>query len=183
MRSITRRQTVYKMSPFLFSISIVFIILFVNLVYAEDVPSGFPEISDPHSPQTEDIETEFKTCETVISERYEGGFEPLHFEWINMDVDERGFMSLNTVNMNSLPNKVVIPFDQEVYATFLSEDTVDFSNLGWMLYVDAVDVNGFLGRQPKAPVSCQVPVPAAIAKGSQTDNEERNELGHTCLNK
>ena len=44
------------------------------------------------------------------------------------------------------PEKVAIPFTQDVYATFLSEGSTAVSDLGWVLYGDAVDEKGvFVG--------------------------------------
>ncbi len=41
---------------------------------------------------------------------------------------------------------MVIPFTQDVYATFLFEGSAAVSDLGWVLYGDAVDENGvFVG--------------------------------------
>ncbi len=45
-------------------------------------------------------------------------------------------------DMSGLPGKVVIPFEQEVYATFISEKSRYTSDLGWMLYADAIDASG-----------------------------------------
>ena len=113
---------------------------------AEDVWSGIHALGDADLPASGVTAPETTGCGTNVSARYTGGFDPQHFDWVNMDVDERGCMSLNSAAMSGRPDKVVIPFEQEVFATFVSESTAYASNLGWILHADAVDENGhFLG--------------------------------------
>ena len=66
---------------------------------------------------------------------------------VNVTIDpDSGHMVLRNGTPAISPEKVVIPFTQDVYATFLSEGSGAVSDMGWVLYGDAVDENGvFVG--------------------------------------
>ena len=57
-----------------------------------------------------------------------------------------GHMVLQNGTQTISSEKFAIPFTQDVYATFISEGSTAVSDLGWVLYGDAVDDNGgFVG--------------------------------------
>ncbi len=90
----------------------------------------------------DDTGAETVECGTVVSTRHADGFDPRQFEWVNVEVDDKGSISLKPYALTGSSDRLVIPFEQEVYATFVAEETGDSPNLGWMLHDDAVDENG-----------------------------------------
>ena len=86
-------------------------------------------------------------CAAPVAADFSGGFDPQDFEMVNVTIDpDSGHMILQNGTPAISPEKVVIPFTQDVYATFLSESSTAVSDLGWILYSDAVDENGgFVG--------------------------------------
>ena len=86
-------------------------------------------------------------CAAPVAADFSGGFDPQDFGMVNVTIDqESGHMVLRNGTPAISPEKVVIPFTQDVYATFLSESSTAVSDLGWILYRDAVDENGgFVG--------------------------------------
>ena len=145
MGTIIDIQAVFRVFKSIYSITLAVVLLAVPVVAEEDFFDSAASI-DPYISLSDDIEADIMDCQTVVSEQYLGGFERQHFLSVNVEFDSRGFMSLNSDNLINFPNKVIIPFDQEVYATFISEDTDFASDLGWVLYADGVDENGnYLG--------------------------------------
>ena len=82
-------------------------------------------------------------CSTDVVAGYTGGFDPEQFEMTNVAlVEDSGRMQLQTGNRAIVPEKVVIPFTQDVTVTFLYEGAGYVSDFGWMFHADAVDENG-----------------------------------------
>jgi hypothetical protein len=105
---------------------------------------------------TSDMGVTFETlpdidgCATSVVAGYASGFNAADFNLVNVDVDtgsESGSrLVLQTGNQSINPEKIVVPFTQDVYVTFLYEGAGYVSDFGWMLYTDTVDSNGnFLG--------------------------------------
>ena len=146
MKSIFGTQNERRTFKAIISTTMTVVLLSTASLCAEDVRSGIHALGDADLPASGVTAPETTGCGTNVSARYTGGFDPQHFDWVNVDVDERGSMSLHSAAMNGRPDKVVIPFEQEVFATFISESTAYASNLGWILHADTVDENGhFLG--------------------------------------
>jgi hypothetical protein len=105
---------------------------------------------------TSDMRVTFETipdirgCATRVGAKYSSGFDAADFNRVNVAVetvsDSGRRLVLQTGNQSINPEKVVVPFTQDVYVTFLYEGAGYVSDFGWMLYEDAVDSNGnFLG--------------------------------------
>jgi hypothetical protein len=85
-------------------------------------------------------------CGVEVVTSYSSGFNPAHFNLINIGVDSNGGLTLQTGNQSINPETVIVPFTQDVYVTFLYEGAGYVSDFGWMLYQDAVDADDdFLG--------------------------------------
>jgi hypothetical protein len=145
MRSITEIRAVCRVFISIFSIALVVNLLVVPVV-AEEGLFDSSATNDSYLSLVDDIETDVMGCQTVVNEQYLGGFERQDFQLVNVKIDSKGFMSFNSNNLINFPIKVVIPFDQEIYTTFISEDLAFASELGWVFYADAVDESGnYLG--------------------------------------
>ena len=96
---------------------------------------------------TFDTVADINGCATDVAVGYNGVFNESDFDMVNTSVDVvTGHMKLDTGNQAIVPDKVVVPFTQDVYVTFLYEGAGYVSDFGWMLYEDAVDGSGnFLG--------------------------------------
>lgn len=91
-------------------------------------------------------DNEIAGCATSTQADYTDGFLADDFDFTNVDIGENGNLQLQTGQQAINPEKIVIPFRQEVKITFLYEGAGYRSSIGWMLYKDAVDENGdFLG--------------------------------------
>ena len=79
-------------------------------------------------------------CAGNVYHDYEGKFRGGDFDLVNTDIDENGYLVLNTGQQAIDPNNIVIPFTQEVSVTFFYEDTgFSISDFGWMLAESGVD--------------------------------------------
>lgn len=110
------------------------------------------------------------SCTPQVSSSFLSGFTPGDFAMVNVLLDGNGTFSLATGFQAIDPNRIVIPFDQNVWASFFYEDAGYTSTLGWMLYNDAVDVNGnFLGWS-NIPASKKHPIFGRVRDGSGGGN-------------
>jgi hypothetical protein len=123
---------------------------------------------------TQDLLVTFETipdisgCAGTVVTNYSSGFDPTHFDLINMAVDSDGNLTLQTGNQSIDPETVIVPFTQDVYVTFLYEGAGYVSDFGWMLYEDAVDSNDdFLGWN-NIPNSKKHPIYHNIRDDSET---------------
>jgi hypothetical protein len=79
-------------------------------------------------------------CATDTFASYSSGFTTGDFSpLINVDVDESGYLYLETGNQAINPNSIVIPFKQEVWVSFFYEDAGYQSTLGWLYTSDGID--------------------------------------------
>lgn len=79
-------------------------------------------------------------CATDTFASYSSGFTTGDFSpLINVDVDESGYLYLETGNQAINPNSIVIPFEQEVWVSFFYEDAGFQSTLGWLYTNDGID--------------------------------------------
>ena len=77
-------------------------------------------------------------CSASTSANYGGNFNAADFTMVNTDV-RNGKLVLNTGNQSIDPNSIIIPFTQEVSATFIYEGAgYSQSDFGWMLAADGV---------------------------------------------
>ncbi|MFZ0133618.1 MAG: hypothetical protein WAK95_13850 [Desulfobacterales bacterium] len=104
--------------------------------------SAFPAVAEDSDKLPEDIRVE-DVCAAPVGADFSGGFDPSDFEMVNVTVDpDSGHMIVGNDAAAMSPGKVTLAFTQDVYATFLSEGTSAVSDLGWVLYDDAVDDSG-----------------------------------------
>ena len=117
---------------------------------------------------TYDTVPDINGCSTDVGKGYNGVFDENDFEMVNASVDTvTGHMKLDTGNQAIMPEKIVVPFTQDVYVTFLYEGAGYVSDFGWTLYEDAVDGSGnFLGWN-NIPLSKK----HVIYRNIQDDNE------------
>ena len=117
---------------------------------------------------TFDTVPDINGCSTDVPKNYNGVFDENDFEMVNASVDTvTGHMKLDTGNQAIVPDKIVVPFTQDVYVTFLYEGAGYVSDFGWTLYEDAVDGSGnFLGWN-NIPLSKK----HVIYRNIQDDNE------------
>jgi hypothetical protein len=79
-------------------------------------------------------------CASNVYHDYEGKFKVDDFDLVNTDVDENGYLVLNTGQTALDPNNIVIPFTQEVSVTFFYEGAeFILSDFGWMLAEKGID--------------------------------------------
>ncbi len=106
-------------------------------------------------------------CQTNTVKTYSTGFDATEFDMINVSVDDARNLSLDTGNQAINPNSIIIPFEQEVWVSFLHENAGYRSSLGWVRKEDALDTNGnFLGWN-NIPASKKQRVFRSISDGSQ----------------
>jgi type IV pilus assembly protein PilY1 len=131
---------------FAFLLSILFAFC-VPSAAAEDTNGLSEDIRSGEESTAADIISAADGCAAPVVAGFGGGFDAHDFEMVNVTIDpDSGHMVLRNGTSPLSPEKVVIPFTQEVYATFLSEGSTAVSDLGWILYGDAVDGNGvFVG--------------------------------------
>ncbi len=72
-------------------------------------------------------------CDTNTLTSYSAGFDAADFSLISVSVDADGHLFLETGNQAIDPNRIVIPFEQEVSVTFLYEGAgYQQSDFGWL---------------------------------------------------
>ena len=133
----------------------VFFVFLLPLLFALCVPSATASGTEGLS---EDIESDGKEhdrrirlggdgCTAPVAADFSGGFDPQDFEMVNVTIDPAsGHMVLQNGTQVVSSEKFAIPFTQDVYATFISEGSTAVSDMGWILYGDAVDESGgFVG--------------------------------------
>ncbi len=73
-------------------------------------------------------------CSKNVAYDYSGGFDTENLTVVNADVDDDGYVTLNTGNQAIDPENIVIPFRQEVAVYFFYEGAgYNESDFGWML--------------------------------------------------
>jgi hypothetical protein len=91
-------------------------------------------------------DSEIAGCATSTEADYSGGFDENDFEFTNIGTTDGGNLELLTGQQAINPDKIVVPFEQELFANFIYEGGSYKSDFGWMQYKDAVNENGdFLG--------------------------------------
>ena len=131
---------------YVFLIQILFALCVLTAV-ADDMNASAEDIGSESKNTTEEIILAGDGCATPVAAGFSRGFDPQDFEMVNVTIDpDSGHMVLQNSTRTTSSDKVVIPFAQDVYATFLFEGSTAVSDLGWVLYRDAVDENGgFVG--------------------------------------
>ena len=121
--------------------------LYVLSVVADDMNASAEDIGSDGKSGVGEIISAVDGCAAPVAAVFSGGFDPQDFVMVNVIIDpDSGHMVLQNGSTALSPEKVVIPFTQDVYATFLFEGSSACSDLGWILYGDAVDDNGgFVG--------------------------------------
>ncbi len=76
------------------SMAIPFVLLIVMPILADDVSPGMTAFGGVDLTLAGDMAPQTMGCGTNVSALYTGGFDPQHFEWVNVDVDKWGYMSL-----------------------------------------------------------------------------------------
>ena len=133
----------------------IFYVLLIQILFALCVLSA---VADDMNASAEDIGSDGKSgvgeiisagdgCAAPVAADFSGGFDPQDFEMVNVTIDpDSGHMVFENNTRTTNSDKVAIPFTQDVYATFFFEGSAAVSDLGWVLYGDAVDENGvFVG--------------------------------------
>ena len=131
---------------YVFLIQILFALCVLSAA-AENTNALSENIESDGMGTTDEITSVVDGCAAPVATNFSGGFDPQDFEMVNVTIDlDSGHMVLRNGTPAISPEKVVIPFTQDVYATFLSEGSGAVSDMGWVLYGDAVDENGvFVG--------------------------------------
>ena len=131
---------------YVFLIQILFALCVLTAV-ADDMNASAEDIGSEGKNTTAEIISAGDGCAAPVAANFSGGFDPQDFKMVNVTIDpDSGRMVLENDTQTMSPEKVGIPFTQDVYATFLSESSAAVSDLGWFLYEDAVDENGgFVG--------------------------------------
>jgi len=120
---------------------------------AEDLTGLSEDVESDGKITTEDIISVVDGCAAPVAADFSGRFDPQDFEMVNVTiVTDSGHMVLQNSAQTISPEKVAIPFTQDVYATFLSEGSTAISDLGWVLYGDTVDENGGFVGWDKIPL-------------------------------
>lgn len=101
---------------------------------------------------------EIPGCSTSVSADYSGGFSVTDFDFVNADVQEDGWIYLQTGQQAINPESIIIPFTQEVNVTFLYEGVEYVSDFGWILKDDAVNPDGSFKGWNNIPSSARHPV-------------------------
>ena len=143
------KRRIRAVGPMVFYVFLIpiFFVLCVPLAAAEDMNGSAEDIRLDGKGTTDEIISAVDGCAAPVATDFSGGFDPQDFEMVNVTIDpDSGHMVLRNGTLAISPEKVVIPFTQDVYATFLSEGSGAVSDMGWVLYGDAVDENGvFVG--------------------------------------
>jgi len=136
---------------FVFLLPIFFVICVLSAA-AEDTDGMSEDIVSDGKSTTDEIISAVDGCAEPVTVGFSGGFDPQDFEKVNVTIDP---VSGHMVLQNGIPaissEKVIIPFTQDVYATFLSEGSTAVSDLGWILYGDAVDDNDVFASWESIP--------------------------------
>ncbi len=77
-----------------------------------------------------------------------GGFVSTQFDFNSASVDANGFIQLDTGATSLDPNNIVIPFEQDVYTTFLLEGAGYVSSIGWFVRGEAEAKLGYTLNSP-----------------------------------
>ncbi|MBF0169913.1 MAG: hypothetical protein HQK87_02295, partial [Nitrospinae bacterium] len=77
-----------------------------------------------------------------------GGFDPGAFDFNSASVDTNGYIQLDTGATALDPNNIVIPFEQDVYTTFLLEGAGYVSSIGWFVRGEAEAKLGYTLNAP-----------------------------------
>lgn len=86
--------------------------------------------------------TEITGCANNAKKQYNGYFDPGDFEFDDVQPgDSNKGLNLLTGKDAINPNSIIIPKEQEVFATYFFEGAGYQSDFGWFLYSDAVDNN------------------------------------------
>jgi hypothetical protein len=95
----------------------------------------------------EDVTVLPDTCAAPAAAGFRRGADTPDLKLVNVDIEtDSGHLVLGRGNRDKSIEKMVIPFTQDVYATFLSDGSAAVSDLGWILYADAIDNAGhFIG--------------------------------------
>ena len=114
---------------------------------AEDLTGLSEDVESDGKITTEDITSVVDGCAAPVAANFSGGFDPQDFEMANVTIaPDSGHMVLQNSTRVASSEKFAIPITQDVYTTFISEGSTAVSDLGWVLYGDAVDDNGgFVG--------------------------------------
>jgi hypothetical protein len=131
---------------YVFLIQILFA-LCVLTALADDMNARAEDIGSESKKTIEEINSALDGCAAPVAANFSGGFDPQDFEMVNVTIDPAsGHMVLQNVTRVASSEKFAIPITQDVYTTFISEGSTAVSDLGWVLYGDAVDDNGgFVG--------------------------------------
>ncbi|GBC59985.1 hypothetical protein DENIS_0927 [Desulfonema ishimotonii] len=76
------------------------------------------------------------------AESISGSFDAGDLELTNVNIDDNGDIVPGAGSPVTDPERIVIPFTQEVRAAFVYEGAGYISDFGWMLYEDAADTDG-----------------------------------------
>ncbi len=86
------------------------------------------------------VQTETTGCAVSPVKNYgEGGFDETEFNLANIYTDENNDFYLETGAQQVNPDRIIIPFDQEVFATFISEGAGYESDFGYVKLEDVVE--------------------------------------------
>jgi len=131
---------------YVFLIQILFA-LCVLTAFADDMNASAGDIGSESKKTIEEINSALDGCAAPVAANFSGGLDPQDFEVVNVTIDPAsGHMVLQNGTRVASSEKFAIPITQDVYTTFISEGSTAVSDLGWVLYGDAVDDNGgFLG--------------------------------------
>jgi hypothetical protein len=88
-------------------------------------------------------DSEIAGCETSTQADYSEGFSEDDFDFTNVGIGNNGdILFLETGQQGINPDKIVVPFEQELFANFIFEGAGYKSDFGWILKEDAVDEDG-----------------------------------------
>lgn len=104
-------------------------------------------------------------CSAQVSRDFSAGFDMADFSLVNVSVDA-GALTLQTGAQAINPQRIVIPFEQEVSACFLYENAGYTSTLGWMLARDAVFDSAGRLDWARIPASAKREIFRTVADGS-----------------
>ena len=128
---------------FVFLLPLLFVLCILSAA-AADLNGSAEDIGSEEKSTAAEISSALDGCAEPVVAGFSGGFDALDFEMVNVTIGpDSGHMVFQNSTRTTSSNKVVIPFTQDVYATFLSEGSDAVSDMGWVLYGDAVDENGF----------------------------------------
>ncbi len=119
------------------------------------------------SPPAPEGDTGIPGCATTTSNNYSSGFDAADFNLINTAV-QNGDLTLETGAQVINPDNIVIPFEQEVFVTFLYEGAGYVSDFGWMFKEDAVNVDGSFKGWNNIPIDKKHPIFIRIYDDNET---------------